>query len=244
MAKPQESYPTTATHGGREDTDTAGRNALEDALSEHGGELAALVQQSDELADVLTTAILIAASADEDDVQHVTDTTANLVEAAEGLSTDGMATLATELGENADDLSDSLETVVELQRTGQLDDLARVATALTDSLSPAEIDDLATLLDESGGDLVDMLDVVLELQRAGDLEPLVETAQTLSQLDLDPDAVEGMNGLVDALGQAQWQSEPRGLVGTISALQSSDFRAGLGYVVSLLKALGRSARRR
>jgi len=245
MAKPQQSYPSSATHGERADaTDHEGRAALEQALSEHGDELAALVRSSDELDDALTTAILVAASADEDEIQHVTDSASNLVEAADGLSTDGAASLATELGESAEDLSDSLETVVELQREGHIDDFATVATALTDSLSPEEIEELVTMLEESGGDIVDALDVVLDLQRNGDLEALVDTAQTLSALDLDPDAVEGMNSLVGAVGQAQRESEPRGLLGTVSALQSADLRAGLGYLVSVVQALGRSARRR
>jgi len=244
MAKPQQSYPETATLGGHEDADQDGRAALERALSERGEELAALVQSSDELDEVLTTAILVAASADDDEVEHVTDAAANLVEAADGLSTDGTATLATELGENADQLSDSLETIVALQREGHVDDLAMVATALTDSLSPAELEELATMLEESGGDLVDALDVVLDLQREGDLEALVDTAQALSVLDLDPDSVAAMNSLVGALGQAQRETEPMGLLGTVSALRSADVRAGLGYLVSVLRALGRSVRHR
>ena len=245
MAKPQPSYPTSATHGGQEDaTDQEGRAALEQALSERGDELAALVRRSDELDDMLTTAVLVTASADEDEVQHVTDSAANLIEAAEGLSTDGTASLATELGENADELSDSLETVIALQREGHVDDLATVATALTGSLSSEEINELATMLEESSGELVDALDVALDLQREGDLEALIDTAQTLSALDLDSDAVEGMNDLVAALGQAQRDSEPKGVLGTVSALRSADVRAGLGYLIGVVQALGRSVRHR
>ncbi|MDS0280738.1 DUF1641 domain-containing protein [Haloarcula onubensis] len=245
MAKPQQSYPTTATLGDHEDaTDREGRAALEQALSEHGDELAALVGSSDELDDVLTTAILVAASADEDEVQYVTDSAANLVEAAEGLSTEGAASLATELGENADELGESLSTLVALQREGHVDDLATVATALTESLSPEEIDELSALLEESGADLVDALDLVLDLQREGDLEALVDTAQTLSALDLDPEAVDGINSLVGAVGDAQRESEPMGLLGAVSALRSADARAGLGYLVTVLRTLGRRVRRR
>jgi len=245
MAKPRESYPTTATHGERTDaTDEEGRAALEDALAEHGEELAALVQSSDELDDALTTAILVAASADEDEVGYVTDSAANLVEAAEGISTDGAATLATELGENADELSDTLETVVALQRDGHVDDLATVATALTASLSPSEVEELATMLEEEGSDLVDALDVVLDLQRGGDLEALVDTAGTISALELDDDAVEGMNSFLGALGEAQRNTEPMGLLGAVSALRTADVWAGLGYLVTLLKAQGRRIRDR
>ncbi|WP_276273253.1 DUF1641 domain-containing protein [Haloarcula litorea] len=245
MAEPQRSYPTTATNAEHEDaTDREGRAALEEALSERGDELAALVRSSDELDDVLTTAILVAASADEDELEHVTDSAANLVEAADGLSTEGAAELATQLGEDADDLSESLATVVALQREGHVDDLATVATAFTESLSPEEVEELATMLEENGSDLVDALDVVLELQRSGDLAALVETAQTLSALELDEDAVEGMNSFVGAIGEAQRESEPVGLLGALSALRTRDARAGLGYLVTLLKAQGRRLRNR
>ncbi|WP_254280513.1 DUF1641 domain-containing protein [Haloarcula marina] len=245
MAKPQQSYPTTATNGEREDaTDHEGRAALEQALAERGDELAALVQSSDELDDALTTAILVAASADEAEVQHVTDSAANLVEAADGLSTAEAAALATQLGEDADDLSASLETVVDLQREGHVDDIATVATAFTESLSSEEVEELATMLEDNGSDLVDALDVVLELQRGGDLAALVDTAQALSALELDDDAVEGMNTVLGALGEAQRKSEPMGLLGAVSALRTKNARAGLGYLVALLKAQGRRVRNR
>ena len=245
MAKQQQSYPTSATHEESKDpTDPESRERLEQALGKNGDELAALVRSSDELDDVLTTAILVAASADEDEVEHITDSASNLVRAADGLSTDGAATLAVELGENADNLSDSLETVVALQREGHVDDLATVATALTESLSPEEIEELATMLEESGSDLVDALDVVLELQRDGDLAALVDTAQTLSALELDEGAVEGMNSFLGAVGETQRRSEPMGVLRAVSALRSADARAGIGYLVTLLRAQGRRIRGR
>ncbi|WP_424000300.1 DUF1641 domain-containing protein [Haloarcula salina] len=245
MAKPRRSYPTTATNGEHEDaTDHEGRAALDKALAEHGDELAAVVESSDELDDVLTTAVLMIASADEAELDYITDSAANLIEATEGLSTEGAAALATDLGENADDLSASLETVVKLQREGHVDDLATVTTAFTESLSPDEVEELATMLEDNGDDLVDALDVVLELQRSGDLSALVDTAKALSALDVDEDAVEGMNSFVGAIGEAQRDAEPMGLLGAVSALRTKDARAGLGYLVTLLKAQGRRVRNR
>ena len=245
MAKQQSSYPTAATHGESKDaTDNEGRAELERALAEHGDELAALVRSSDELDDALTTAILVAASADEAAVDHVSDSASNLIEATDGLSTDGAATLATELGENAGELSDSLETVVSLQRAGHVDDLAAIATAFSESLSPEELEELATLLEDDGSELVEALDVVLELQREGDLTALVDTARTLSDLDLDSDTVAGMNSFLGAVGEAQRETEPMGLLGAVSALRTADARAGLGYLVTLLKAQGRRIRGR
>ncbi|OYR53051.1 hypothetical protein DJ71_27910, partial [Halorubrum sp. E3] len=73
MAKPTESYPETATHGStKRETNGEGDAALQEALSTHGEALAEAVDSTDELQDVLSTAVLIAASADEDELEHVT----------------------------------------------------------------------------------------------------------------------------------------------------------------------------
>jgi uncharacterized protein YjgD (DUF1641 family) len=240
MADPQRSVPESATLGGtRDETDEAGREALEAALSAHGDDLAAALERSDAVNDALTTAIIVAASADDEEVEYLTDSASNAVRAAEGLTTDGAADLAEELGENAEDLSDSLETVVELQRAGHLDDLVRVATAFSESLSPAELDRLVDLLESGGGDVVEALEGVLELQRAGHLEELLELGATASALDLDDEGVAALNDLLGAAGDARRDAEPVGLVGAFRAVRGADARAGLGYLMSLLRALGR-----
>jgi uncharacterized protein YjgD (DUF1641 family) len=245
MAKPRDSYPETATNGARtESTDGEGRAALEAALDRHGEQLAGVVEGTDELGDVLTTAILVAASADEAELERITDSTANLVEAVDGLSTEGAAALATDVGENADDLSATLETVLELQREGHLDDLVTVATAFSESLSPEEVEDLATMLEDSGTEVVEALDVVLDLQREGQLEDLVDLAKTLSVLEIDEDAARGLNNVLGAVGEAQRESEPVGLLGLLRQLGSRDARAGLGYLVAILRGQGRRLRER
>lgn len=241
MARPTDTYPETATHGSsKHRTNGEGDAALEEALSEHGEALAVAVESTDELQDALATAILIAASADEDELDHVTDSAANLVAAADGLTTDGAAALATDLGDNAEELSASLDTVVALQREGHLDDLAAVATAFAESLSAAEVEELSSMLEEDGTEVVEALDMVLELQRGGQLKDLLDLAETLSTLDVDEDAAAGLNALVGAVGEAERDSEPVGFVGFLRGLRSRDARAGLGYLLELLKALGRS----
>lgn len=245
MAEPTESYPETATNRARKNGDDRtvdGEAAIEDALSTNGKRLAALINRSDEFENALETAILVIATADEEELDELTDSAANLIAAADGLSTDGAAELATDLGENADDLSASLETVLSLQQDGHLDDLAALTTAFTESLSPDDIEDLATLLSENGPELVDALDTVLELQREGQLEALVGTAKTISAIDIDEDAVHGMNDFLGAVGEARRDSEPVGLRGTVRRLKSRDLRAGLGYLLALLKAQGRRRR--
>lgn len=252
MADRQSSYPDAATHGGDWD-DPDQRQAegpkgadrhdrpvkIVEALERHDDDLAAAVEATDELADVLATAILIVASADEDDIDHLTDSTANLVRAADGLTTDAAAELAETVGEDADDLAAALKTVLELQRAGHLDDLVALAGAFSDSLSPAEVEELARTLEDNGSDLVDALDVVLELHRGDHLEDLVELATVLSTLSVDEDTATGLNRVLSAVGEAERESEPVSLLGMLRGLRSVDARAGLGYLLTLLKAQGR-----
>jgi uncharacterized protein YjgD (DUF1641 family) len=239
MAKPTDTYPETATLGGREESNEAGEAELREALAAHGGSLAAAVERTDELDNALATAILVAASADDEEVDRVTNSAANLVTAADGLTTDGAAALADTVGENADDLLGSLDTVLELQRDGKLDDLATLAGAL----SAEEVAALSTMVEEDGEDLVAALDAALELQRTGALADLVALGQTFSALDVDEDTARGLNGVLGAVGEAQRESEPVGLLGAVGALRTRDARAGLGYLVAILKAQGRRLRR-
>lgn len=245
MAEPQSSYPETATLGGREaPLDEEGEDALRRALAANGEDLAAVIDQTDQAEDLLRTAILVAASADEDELERITDSTSNLVRAADGISTEGTADLAADLGANADDLSDALDSVVALQHEGHLDDLLTLATAFSESLSPAEVAELATMLEENGTDLVESLDAVLELQREGHLADLVETAKVVSTLEIDESTAQGLNDLLSAVGEAQRESEPVGLFGALRRLAGRDAREGLGYLVTVLKAQGRRLRDR
>lgn len=194
MAEPTDSYPAEATKGGRERERGGGEAALREALDAHGEELAAAIERSDEVGDLLETAILMIATADEDEVEYVADAGASLLRAADGLATDETADLAEDVGERADDLAEALE-------------------------------------------------LVLELQRQGHLEDLVDLAKTMSALEVDADAVRGMNTALGALGEAERESEPVGFLGFLRGLRSADARAGLGYLLALLRAQGRRLRR-
>lgn len=247
MADPTESVPETATNRARKhgaDGAGDGQAAVDDALSANGERLAALINRGDEVEAALETAILVIASADEDELDELTDSAANLIAAADGLSTDGAAMLATDLGEHADELSASLETVVALQQDGHLDELVALATAVTDSLSAAEIDRLSALLAESGPELVDTLEAVVELQEDGELDALLETAATLSALDVDADTVRGLNDVLGAVSDARHDAGPVGLQARFRQLTGRNVRASLGYLLAVLSALGRRLRLR
>lgn len=194
MAEPTESYPEAATAGGEDDETGAGEAALREALDDHGEALAAAIERSDEVSDALETAILMIATADEDEIEYLADSTANLIRAADGLATDDAADLADDIGAASDELAEAL-------------------------------------------------DLVLELQREGHLEDLVALAKTLSVLDIDPQTAEGLNTVLGAVGDAERKHEPVGLLGFLRGLRSRDARAGLGYLLALLRAQGRRLRR-
>lgn len=196
MAEPTDSYPAEATKGGRgggTGDGGGGETALREALDEHGADLAAALEGSDAVGDAVETAILLVASADEDEIEYVADSTANLVRAADGLSTEGVASLAEDVGESGDDLAEALA-------------------------------------------------MVLELQREGHLEDLLELAKTLSTLEVDEDAAEGLNTVLGAVGDAEHEHEPVGLLGFLRGARSRDARAGLGYLLAVLRAQGRRLR--
>ncbi|OYR59887.1 hypothetical protein DJ71_24895 [Halorubrum sp. E3] len=118
-----------------------------------------------------------------------------------------------------------------------------IATAFTESLSAAEVEELSTTLEDNGTEIVEALDLVLELQRGGQLEELVDLANTLSALEIDEDTAEGLNNLLAAVGEAQRISERVGVLGLLRELRSRDARDGLGSLVEFLKAQGRGLRR-
>lgn len=245
MAEPTDSYPAEATHGARtDDADGEGEAGVRAVLDAHGEDLAAALDRTDEAADVVETAVLVLASATDEEVDHVTESVGNLVAAADGLSTEAAAALAADVGAHGDDLADALETVLALQRAGHLEDFATVATAFSESLSPDEVEELATLLEESGDETVEALDTVLDLQREGHVEGLVALASALSALEVDDDAADGLNAVLGAVGDATRETEPVGLVGFVAGLRSRDARAGLGFLLSLLRAQGRRVRGR
>lgn len=181
--------PTETT---REDI-TPGELALRDALADHGEDLAAALEHTDQLEAILETAVLVIASADEDDVDEITDSIVSLIEAVDGLATEQSVALADAIGEHGEDAASALETVLRLERNGSLDEL-------------------------------------------------VTLAETLSDLSMDDDAVRGLNRLMRAVGEAEADSEPVGLLGALRAMRTADARTGLGYLLAIVREQGRSLR--
>lgn len=179
--------------GSSEPVDAVGEEAIRAALAEHGEDVAAAIERTDDVKAVVDLAILTIASADDDEVDQVTDSIANLLLAVDGLSTDGSVALAEAVGESGEELARALEMVV-------------------------------------------------RLEREGDLDGLVELAEAVSAVTVDEGSVSGLDRLARAASEAEDRAEPVGLLGFLRGVRSREGRAGLGYLLAVLRGLGRDAR--
>ena len=189
MAEPTTDVPEAALNVDPE-RPQEGEAALRAVLETYGGDYADAAEYTEELENVLETAILVVASADDDEVDDVTESVVALVRAADALSTEGTVALAEGVGEHGDDLADALDSV-------------------------------------------------LELQAEGNLDGLVELAAVVSALEIDDADVESLNRLIAAAGEAESTAEPVGPLQLLRSLGRADVRAGLGYLLAVVRALGR-----
>lgn len=189
------SNTTSTTEGGRngattEDARSPGEAALRDAIDDHGEEVAAVLERSDEATELLDTVVLMIASAEEEDVEYLANALSSLVRTADGAATEETVALAEYVGENGTDVTETLDKLVALDREGQLDEL-------------------------------------------------LELGETLSGLDLDEESVATLNRLLAAVEDAEDGAEPTGVLGAVRSVRGRDARAGLGFLVSFLRATGR-----
>lgn len=188
------SNTTSTTEGGRgattEDAQSPGEAALRAAIDDHGEEVAAVLERSDEATELLDTVVLMIASAEEEDVEYLANALSSLVRTADGAATEETVALAEYVGEN-------------------------------------------------GAEATETLDKLLELDRRGTLDDLLELGETLSNIDLDAESVETLNRLLASVEEAEAEAEPTGVLGAVGAVRGRDAKAGLGYVVALLRATGR-----
>lgn len=190
---------------------------FEALVAENPEEVARLLERLDEVNELLDVASLLTAAADDEMVQSITETTTNLGMAVDGMATDDLVRLGESVGENADDLSEGLEALARLQRTGTLDDLlalAEVASLLTAVMDDEMVMSLSSLGSQLGG--------------------VADTAG-------EEDVTRGLESVLRAVGDAtSEQPEPVGMVGTARALRDPEVKAGMGVALALLKALGRN----
>ena len=195
----------------------AEQSELEAAIEQDPEAVAEFVERLDAVNELLDVLSLGESALDDGMVRELSATGSTLAESADGLATDETVALAEAVGANGDDLREALDTLLELQRSGTLDELAELAEV--GSLATAALDD----------------EMVTSL--AGTGAALGEVAQTAS----DADTREGIETLLESVGEAE-QSSPEqvGAVGLLRGLREPDVQYGLGYLLALAGALGRA----
>ncbi|TKX56767.1 DUF1641 domain-containing protein [Halorubrum sp. SS7] len=189
---------------------------LEAAIAENPEAVAAFVERLDAVNELLDVLALGEGALSDEMVRELSATGATLAESADGLATDETAALAEAVGENGDDLRAALDTLLELQRSGTLDELAEVAEV--GSLATAALDD----------------EMVASL--AGTGAALGEVAQTAA----DDDTRDGVETLLKGVGEAEREPPERvGAVGLLRGVRDPEVQYGLGYLLAVASAIGR-----
>jgi len=190
---------------------------LEAAIEQNPEAVAEFVEHLDAVNELLDVLSLGESALDDEMVRELSATGSTLAESADGLTTDETVALAETVGENGDDLREALDTLLALQQSGTLDDLAELAEV--GSLATAALDD----------------EMVTSL--AGTGAAVGEVAQTAA----DDDTRDGIQTLLESVGEAE-QSSPEqvGAVGLLRGLRDPDVQYGLGYLLALAGALGRA----
>jgi len=194
-------------------------DALEEAIAENPEAVARFVRHLDAVNELLDVVELGADALDDEMVTELSGTAATLAESADGMATEETVRLAESVGQNGGDLAEAMETVVELQRTGTLDDIVALADVV--SLGADALDD----------------EMVVTLARTGNrLGEVVDTAA-------DEDTARGIETLLQSLGEASDPETPPDKVGAwglMKATRDSEVQVGLGYLVAVARHLGRN----
>ncbi|WP_256402530.1 DUF1641 domain-containing protein [Halorubrum salinum] len=203
--------------GGELDAEELDRADLESIVAENPEAVAAFVERLDAVNEFLDVVALGESALTDEMVVELAGTASTLAESADGLATDETVALAEAVGANGDELRDALETLVELQRSGALADLAEVAQV--GSLASDALDD----------------EMVRSLAKTG--SALGEVADTAA----GDDVRDGATTLLEGVGAAERSDPDRvGALGLARSVRDPEVQYGLGYVIAISKAIGRS----
>ena len=210
--------PTTGVEADstEENVETTEAVDVESYVAENPEEVARFLERLEVVNELLDLGDVGTSAMDDEMVESIADSGANLGMAADGMATEEVVHLGESVGENATEVAEGLETVARLQRTGTLDDLAELA-------------DLASLLTAA-------MDDEMAMSVASTGSRLGEVADTAA----DDDVAAGLEDVLVALGEASTDDpEPIGALGLVRSIRDSETRAGLGALLSVASALGR-----
>lgn len=190
---------------------------LEAAIAENPEEVARFVRRLDAVNELLDVMALGESALDDEMVRDLSATTATLAESADAVATEETVGLAESVGDNGEELQSALESLVELQRSGALDELvelAEVVPLLTGALDDEMVRSLAT----TGGSLGE-----------------------LGQTAADDDVRDGLETMLESVGTAADEPPERvGFVGLLKKSRNPEVQYGLGYLLAVAEALGQA----
>ncbi|WP_135304631.1 DUF1641 domain-containing protein [Haloarcula amylovorans] len=195
----------------------AERDALEAAIAENPEAVASFVRRLDAVNDLLDVLALGEGALTDEMVVELADTGSTLAESADGLATAETVALAESVGANGTELAEAMETLVELQRSGTLEELAELAEVA--SLATAALDDeMVTSLASTGASLGEVADTAA-----------------------DGDTRAGLETLLAGVGAAERGNHERvGPVGLLRSVRDPEVQYGLGYLLAVARAVGRA----
>lgn len=201
---------------GPSDSKLSDAGELETAIAENPEAVADFVRRLDAVNELLDVVDLGTAAMTDEMVVELSGTAETLAASADGIATDETVSLATSVGENGAELQEALDTLVELQQSGTLDELAELGDVI--SLGTAAMTD----------------EMVRSLAGTGSM--LGELADTTAEENT-------RNGLITVLNSvnAAEKSETDGVgpVGLLKASRDPEIQHGLGFILTFAKALGR-----
>ncbi|MEF8799653.1 MAG: DUF1641 domain-containing protein [Halolamina sp.] len=187
------------------------------AIAENPDAVADLVRRLDAVNELLDVLALGEGALTDEMVRELSGTSSTLAESADAMATEETVGIAGTIGTNGAALDDALESLVTLQQSGTLDELMELAGVL--SLLTAALDD----------------EMVRSLAATG--SSLGEVAESAA----DENTRDGIQTTLTALGEADGEPPERvGPVGLLKASREPEVQHGLGYLVAVARAIGRT----
>lgn len=188
---------------------------LEAAIAENPEAVADFVRRLDAVNELLDVVDLGTSAMTDEMVVELAGTGERLAASADGIATDETVALAESVGENGAELQAALDTLVDLQRSGTLDELAELGDVVSLGTS-AMTDEMVRSLAGTGSSLGELADTASRDGTRGGLIALLNS--------------------VDAAERAE--TAPVGMVGLMKAIRDPEIQHGLGYLLAIAKALG------
>lgn len=188
---------------------------LQAAIAENPEAVADFIERLDAVNELLDVVDLGTSAMTDEMVVELSGTAETLAASADGIATDETVGLAESVGENGTELQEALDTLIELQRSGTLDELAELGDVV--SLGTSAMTD----------EMVQSL--------AGTGSSLGELADTAAQ----DDTRSGLTAMLNSVSAAERaETVTVGPVGLMKAIRDPEIQHGLGYLLAIAKALG------